>query len=274
MPAPFSCAAKCVPLHAHFVMPPIVNASCDNVHGKEVMDQFSRTRLLLGSTAVDTLAHAHVAVFGLGGVGGICAETLARAGVGQLTIVDKDVVSETNINRQVLATHETIGRAKVDIMRERIAAINPACQVNAIQCFFLPDTADQFDFSAFDYAVDALDTVTAKLLFIETAHTAGTPFISCMGAANKVNPAGFKVADINKTKICPLAKIIRKESGKRGIKHFKVVYSEEDVLEPRPDETSEAPDPGRRTLPGTHPAVPPAAGLLLAAEVINDLVAG
>ncbi len=236
------------------------------------MDQFSRTRLLLGSSAVEALAHAHVAVFGLGGVGGICAETLARAGVGHLTIVDKDVVGETNINRQVLATHETIGQAKVDTMRARIAAINPTCQVNASQCFFLPDTADQFDFATFDYAVDALDTVTAKLLFIERATAAGIPFVSCMGTANKVDPAGFKVADINKTKICPLAKIIRKECGKRGIKHFKVVYSEEDVLEPHADEASEAPDPGRRSLPGTHPAVPPAAGLLLAAEVINDLI--
>ena len=219
------------------------------------------------------LSRAHVAVFGLGGVGGICAETLARAGVGQLTVVDKDAVNITNINRQVIATNDNIGQAKVEAMKQRIAAINPACQVNAIQCFFLPDTADQFDFSTFDYAVDALDTVTAKLLFIETAHAAGTPFISCMGAANKCDPAAFQVADINKTKICPLAKIIRKESGKRGIKHFKVVYSEEEPREPLlSEEENEGPDPGRRTLPGTHPAVPPAAGLLLASEVINDLI--
>ena len=238
------------------------------------MDQFSRTRLLLGSTAVDALAHAHVAVFGLGGVGGICAETLARAGVGKLTIVDKDDVNVTNINRQVIATHESVGQAKVEAMRERITQINPACQVEAYQCFFLPDTADQFDFSVFNYAVDALDTVTAKLLFIETAHAAGIPFISCMGAANKCDPSAFRVADINKTKICPLAKIIRKECRKRGIKHFKVVYSEEEPREPLLDEEHESPDPGRRSLPGTHPAVPPAAGLLLASEVIRDITEG
>lgn len=236
------------------------------------MDQFSRTRLLLGSAAVDTLARAHVAVFGLGGVGGICAETLARAGVGRLTIVDKDEVNLTNVNRQVVATLGSVGQPKVDAMRQRILSINPDCQLDAHQCFFLPDTAEQFDFSTFDYAVDALDTVTAKLLFIETAHAAGTPFISCMGAANKCDPSAFQVADINKTKICPLAKIIRKECGKRGIKHFKVVYSEEQPREPLlSEEENEGPDPGRRTLPGTHPAVPPAAGLLLAAEVINDL---
>ena len=237
------------------------------------MDQFSRTRLLLGSAAVDALATAHVAVFGLGGVGGICAETLARAGVGRLTVVDKDSVNPTNINRQVLATHNSVGRAKVDVARERIAAINPACQVDARACFFLPDTLGQFDFSSFDYCIDALDTVTAKLLFIEAASAAGTPFISCMGAANKCDPSLFRVADISKTEICPLAKIIRKETRKRGIRHFKVVYSPEAPRAPHVEEEAESPDPGRRSLPGTHPAVPPAAGLLLAAETIADLIA-
>lgn len=236
------------------------------------MDQFSRTRLLLGSDAVDALTQAHVAVFGLGGVGGICAETLARAGVGQLTIVDKDAVNITNINRQVIATTQSVGQPKVEAMQQRIEAINPACTVHARQCFFLPDTVHEFDFSQFDYAVDALDTVTAKLLFIDTAFAAGVPFISCMGAANKLDPSAFQVADISKTHICPLAKIIRKECRRKGIKHFKVVYSPEEPLVPREDEECETPDPGRRSLPGTHPAVPPAAGLLLAAEVINDLV--
>ncbi len=235
------------------------------------MDQFSRTRLLLGSDAVARLQRAHVAVFGLGGVGGICAETLARAGIGRLTVVDKDCVNITNVNRQVVATLDAVGRPKTEVMRERIASLNPACQVDARQCFFLPDTASEFDFAAFDYAVDALDTVTAKLLFIETAHAADTPFVSCMGAANKCDPSAFRVADISKTEICPLAKIIRKETRKRGIRHFKVVYSPEEPLVPRAEEESEGPDPGRRSLPGTHPAVPPAAGLLLAAEVINDL---
>ncbi|MBQ9068376.1 MAG: tRNA threonylcarbamoyladenosine dehydratase [Eggerthellaceae bacterium] len=201
----------------------------------------------------------------------MCTETLARAGIGQLTVVDKDDVGLTNLNRQIIATHETAGRAKVDVMRERIQSINPTCKVNAVRCFFLPDTASAFDFGTFDYAVDALDTVTAKLLFIETAFAAGTPFVSCMGTANKCDPSKLCVADISKTHICPLAKIIRKETRKRGIRHFKVVYSPEEPLVPRADEESERPDPGRRSLPGTHPAVPPTAGLLLAAEVINDL---
>lgn len=250
------------------------------------MDQrFSRTELLLGAGAMDALAAAHVAVFGLGGVGGFAAEALARSGVGSLTLVDHDDVSPTNVNRQIVALTSTIGRPKADVMAERVRDINPACQVEALRCFYLPDTADEIDLSAFDYLVDAVDTVTAKLLLVERANAAGVPLISCMGSANKLDPTALKVADIYETSICPLAKIIRKECRKRGVERLKVVYSTEPAIQPSADAQEGyleqmrrcglgAPDKfGRAGVPGSTAFVPPAAGLILASEVVRDLIA-
>ncbi len=245
-------------------------------------NRFSRTQLLFGPEAMDTLARARVAVFGIGGVGGFCAEALARSGVGAIDLVDHDVVSPTNINRQIVALESTIGQAKAHVMAQRIADINPACRVTARTCFYLPDTADEIDLAQFDYVVDAVDTVTAKLLLIERAHAAGTPVISSMGAANKLDPTALEVADINKTSICPLAKIIRKECRKRGIDHLKVVYSREPAVQPSEEAQAayleaaddSAPDKfGRAGIPASNAFVPPAAGLILASEVVKDLIA-
>lgn len=245
-------------------------------------NRFSRTQLLFGPEAMDTLARARVAVFGIGGVGGFCAEALARSGVGAIDLVDHDVVSPTNINRQIVALESTIGQPKAHVMAQRIADINPACRVTARTCFYLPDTVDEIDLAQFDYVVDAVDTVTAKLLLIERAHAAGTPIISSMGAANKLDPTALEVADINKTSICPLAKIIRKECRKRGIDHLKVVYSREPAVQPSEEaqkaylEAADeaAPDKfGRAGIPASNAFVPPAAGLILASEVVKDLIA-
>ena len=245
-------------------------------------NRFSRTQLLFGPEAMDTLARAHVAVFGIGGVGGFCAEALARSGVGAIDLVDHDVVSPTNINRQIVALESTIGQAKAHVMAQRIADINPACHVTPHTCFYLPDTADEIDLAQFDYVVDAVDTVTAKLLLIERTHAAGTPIISSMGAANKLDPTALEVADINKTSICPLAKIIRKECRKRGIDHLKVVYSREPAVQPSEEAQKayleaaddSAPDKfGRAGIPASNAFVPPAAGLILASEVVKDLIA-
>ena len=236
--------------------------------------QFVRTELLLGTEALDRLQKAHVAVFGVGGVGGFAIEALARAGVGAIDIIDNDTISETNLNRQVIALHSTIGREKVEVMRERILDINPECKVRAHQCFYLPATRDQFDFSEYDYVVDAVDTVTAKLQLIQEAHEHGTPIISCMGAGNKLDPAQLEIADINETSVCPLAKVIRKECRKRGIPGFKVVYSTEPALTPQVDPSdpnAEQPPEGRRALPGSFTPVPATAGLIIAAEVLKDL---
>ena len=233
---------------------------------------------------MDALARAHVAVFGLGGVGGFAAEALARSGVGHLTLVDHDQVSPTNVNRQIVALTSTLGQGKADVMAARVKDINPDCHVAALRCFFLPNTAHTVDLSAFDYIVDAVDTVTAKLLLIERAQEAGTPIVSCMGSANKLDPTALRVADIYETSICPLAKIIRKECRKRGIRHLKVVYSTEPAMQPSPEaqqsyqEDMRISNPncidkfGRAGIPGSTAFVPPAAGLILASEVVRDLI--
>ena len=238
-------------------------------------DQYSRTRLLLGSEGVDRLRSAHVALFGLGGVGGYAAEALARAGIGHIDLIDNDTVSLTNLNRQMLALHSTLGQYKVDAAAARIRDIDPTIEVRTFKTFYLPETADQFDFTQYDYVLDAIDTVTGKLALMQQARDAGVPIISCMGTGNKLDPTGFKVADISKTSGCALARIIRKECGKRGIKGVKVVYSEELPLEPIPD-PNEPPEPqregsSRRSLPGSTPFVPGVAGLVMAGQVIRDI---
>ncbi len=222
------------------------------------MNQFERTELLIGEEAVNKLRNAHVAVFGIGGVGGYATEALARSGVGELTIVDKDNVDITNLNRQIIALHSNINKPKVAVMEERLKDINPDIKVNAKELFFLPDTADQFDFEEYDYIVDAVDTVTAKLAIIEKAHKAGTPVISAMGAGNKLDPTKFEVTDISKTSVCPLARVMRKELKNRGIDHLKVVYSTEE-----PKQKSET--------VASIATVPSVCGLILANEVIKDL---
>ena len=234
-------------------------------------EQFSRTQLLLGEEAMEKLRNARVAVFGIGGVGGYTVEALARSGVGQLDLIDSDTVSVSNINRQILATHSTVGRLKVDVAKDRILDINPNCVVRTYPCFYLPDTADQFDFSAYDYIVDAIDTVTGKLQLVQQAHAAGTPIICSMGTGNKLDPSAFQVADISKTSVCPLARIMRKELKKRGINHVKVVYSQEDALTPVGAE-EDMKLLGKRQIPGSASFVPGAAGLILAGEVIKDLI--
>ena len=236
------------------------------------MDPFSRTRLLLGNDAVEKLKKARVAVFGLGGVGGYVVEALARSGVGALELVDHDTISITNINRQLLATTETIGMAKAEAAAQRVLRIHPAIKVNAINMFYGPDTAHLFDFSRYDYVVDAIDTVTGKLALVQAAQASGTPIISCMGTGNKLDPTKFQIADISKTSVCPLARIMRKECAKRGIKHLKVLFSTEDPIPSDPDAISleELPE-GRRALPGSVAFVPSVAGLIIAGEVIKDL---
>ncbi len=238
--------------------------------------RFSRTELVLGPSAMDALARARVAVFGIGGVGGYVVESLARSGVGALDIIDNDVVSETNVNRQIIATSSSIGKRKVDVMSERIKDINPTCNVLAHECFYLPETASQFDLARYDYVVDAVDTVTAKLCLIQEAQRAGVPIISCMGTGNKLDPTQFRVADINETTVCPLAKIIRKEARKRNLAPFKVVYSTEPVRAPiidPNDDNPEKPPAGRRSIPGSVAFVAASAGLVIAAEVVKDLTA-
>lgn len=236
-------------------------------------DRFARTRLLLGDDAMEALARAHVIVFGIGGVGGYAAEALARSGIGALTLVDDDTISPTNVNRQVVATTSTIGQDKAQAMAARIADINPACAVEARRCFYLPATSGEFDLRNYDYIVDAMDTVTAKLHLAEQAQAAGTPLISSMGTANKIDPTALQVADISETHSCPFARIIRKECRKRGIKRLKVVYSTEPARHPAGDAALEegALRPGRRDVPGSTAFVPPAAGLAIAAEVVREL---
>lgn len=237
-----------------------------------MQEQFSRTGLLLGEEAVEKLQRARVAVFGLGGVGGYVVEALARAGVGQLDLIDRDTVSLSNLNRQILATHKTIGMDKTEAARQRVLDINPDAVVRVHNLFYGPDTASCLDFSLFDYIVDAIDTVTAKLSMVEQARAAGTPIICCMGTGNKLDPSRFQVADISKTTMCPLARVMRKELGKRGIRHLKVVYSQEEALSPTGWE-EEAAACGKRQIPGSVSFVPGAAGLILAGEVIRDLIA-
>ncbi|MBQ7858218.1 MAG: tRNA threonylcarbamoyladenosine dehydratase [Oscillospiraceae bacterium] len=233
--------------------------------------QFSRMENLLGNAAMERLKQARVAVFGIGGVGGYTVEALARSGVGTIDVIDSDTVSLTNLNRQILATHATIGMKKVDAAKERILAINPECVVNTHGVFYTPETADAFDFSEYDYIVDAIDTVTGKLCIIERAVAVGTPVISCMGTGNKLDASALRVADISKTSFCPLARVMRKELRKRGILHLKVVYSQEEAITPQGQE-EELAQSGKRQLPGSTPFVPGTAGLILAGEVIKDLV--
>ena len=236
-----------------------------------MLEQFLRTEMLLGSEALTRLQSARVAVFGLGGVGGYVVEALARSGVGSLDLIDSDTVSVSNLNRQILATHSTVGMLKVDAARNRVLDINPACNVKTWPVFYTPDTADAFDFTQYDYIVDAIDTVTGKLALVERAKAAGTPIICCMGTGNKLDASAFQVADISKTTMCPLARVMRKELTKRGIRHLKVVYSQEEALTPTGWE-EEAAALGKRQIPGSVAFVPGAAGLLLAGEVVRDLV--
>lgn len=248
-----------------------------------MLNQFSRTELLLGAEAMEKLAKARVAVFGIGGVGGYVCEALARSGVGALDLIDDDKVCLTNLNRQIIATRSTIGKYKVDVMEERILDINPDAKVVKHQCFYLPETADDFRFEEYDYVVDAVDTVTAKIALVMQAKEAGVPIISSMGAGNKMDASAFQVADIYKTKVCPLAKVMRRELKKRDVKKLKVVYSEEPAITPIDDmsiscRTNCVCPPGaahkcteRRAIPGSNAFVPSVAGLILAGEVVKDL---
>lgn len=244
-------------------------------------DQYARTKLLIGAEALERLRASRVAIFGIGGVGGYVCEALARSGIGTLDIIDSDTVAYSNLNRQIIATHDTIGRYKVDVMQERIGSIDPDTQVNVYKCFFLPETADDFPFSEYDYVVDAVDTVTAKLELIMRCQSMGIPIISSMGAANKLDPGRLRIADIYETRICPLARVMRRELKKRKVEHLKVVYSDEPPCVPLDPETagvepSEAVPPAgssRRSIPGSTAFVPSAAGLLIAAEVAKDLIA-
>lgn len=244
------------------------------------MDRFARTRLLLGGKAMEKLNNSAVAVFGVGGVGGYVCEALARSGVGRFVLVDNDEVSLTNINRQIIATEKTVGKYKVDVMKERILDINPAAEVEARRCFYLPETADEFNFSDYSYVVDAVDTVTAKIDIILRAQSSGVKIISSMGAGNKLDPTKFEVADIYSTKMCPLARVMRAELKKRGVKALKVVYSTEKPVTPLAEEeekngeyrySSNEAAP-KRAAPGSLAFVPSVAGLIIAAEVVKDLI--
>ena len=233
-------------------------------------EQFLRTAMLLGEDALNRLQNARVAVFGIGGVGGYTVEALARSGIGALDLIDHDTVSLSNINRQILATHSTVGMPKVEAAKQRILDINPGCRVVTHPVFYTPETADRFDFTQYDYIVDAIDTVTGKLQLVQAAEAANVPIICCMGTGNKLDASAFRVSDISKTSMCPLARIMRKELGKRGIKHLKVVYSQEEALTPTGWE-EEAAALGKRQIPGSVSFVPGAAGLILAGEVIKDI---
>ena len=238
------------------------------------INQFSRTALLLGNEGLSKLQKSRVIIFGVGGVGGYVAEALARSGVGAIDLVDKDSVSLTNINRQIIALHSTIGRDKVDVMKERILDINPDCRVSAHKCFFLPETKDNFNFSEYDYVVDAVDTVKAKIQIIAQAKEASVPVISSMGAGNKLDPSQFEISDIHKTSVCPLARVVRQECKKRGIKNVKVLYSKESPVLPilSAEEKEKAELKGNGLAPGSIAFVPSVAGLIIAGEVIRDLV--
>ena len=234
------------------------------------MNPFSRTELLLGQPAMEKLNRARVAVFGLGGVGGYVVEALARSGVGALDLIDHDTISQTNINRQLLALHSTVGMPKAEAAKDRVLDINPQCRVTVHETFYGPDTASCFDFTQYDYIVDAIDTVTAKLALIAHAKEAGTPILCCLGTGNKLDASKFQITDISKTSVCPLARIMRKECAKRGFKHVKVLFSTEDPIPAVGDTGEELPE-GRRSLPGSVAFVPSVAGLLIAGEVIRDL---
>ena len=250
-----------------------------------MLNQFSRTELLLGKEAMNKLENSRVAVFGIGGVGGYVCEALVRSGVGSFDLIDDDKVCLTNLNRQIIATRKTVGQYKTEVMRDRILEINPKADVRIHQCFYLPENASDFDFSEYDYVVDAVDTVTAKIELIMRAKESGTPIISSMGAGNKLDASAFRVADIYKTKVCPLAKVMRRELKKRGVKKLKVVYSEEQPIRPIEDMAISCRahcicTPGakhkcteRRDIPGSVAFVPSVVGLIIAGEVIKDLTA-
>lgn len=234
--------------------------------------KFDRTKRLLGENAMQKLQQSHVAVFGIGGVGGHAVDALIRSGIGEITIVDSDEVAESNINRQLIATTKTVGRKKVEVMKEHLLEINPDVKVHIHDCFFLPETKDQFSFSKYDYVIDAVDTVTAKLALVEACQEVDVPIISSMGAGNKLDPTAFEVADIYKTSVCPLAKVMRRELKKRNIKHLKVVYSKEIPQEAKEDENFVSDEVrSRRAVPGSIAFVPSVAGLILAGEVIKDI---
>ena len=239
-----------------------------------MLNQFSRTALLVGTQAIAKLQNSRVAIFGIGGVGGYVAEALARSGVGSFDLIDNDTVALTNLNRQIIATHATLGQPKVQVMAERIHAINPEAVVHVHQCFFLPENAHEFNFEQYDYVVDAVDTVAAKIAIIMAAKAANVPVISSMGAGNKMDPGKFQVADIFKTSVDPLARVMRQEMKKRGVKKLKVVYSTELPLSPVDELEGKchAKAPQRRALPGSTAFTPSAAGLLLASEVVKDLI--
>lgn len=231
-----------------------------------MLEQFSRTQLIFGADNMERLYNARVAVFGVGGVGGYTVEALTRSGVGTLDLVDNDKVCLSNINRQIIATRKTVGKYKVDVAKERILDINPDAKVNTYKTFYLPETKDQFHFEDYDYVVDAIDTVTGKIQLVAQANEAGTPIISSMGAGNKINPTQFEVEDIYKTSVCPLAKVMRRELKKRGVKKLKVVYSKEKPI--KADEKCEV----RRVIPGSTAFVPSTVGLIVASEVIKDIL--
>lgn len=233
-----------------------------------MINQFSRTELIFGEEALEKLANARVAVFGVGGVGGYAVEALARSGVGALDIIDNDTVALSNINRQIIALHSTIGEYKVDAAAKRILDINPNIKLKAYKTFFTPETADTFDFSEYDYVIDAIDTVVGKIELVMKAQAAGTPIICSMGAGNKIDPTKFQVADIYKTSVCPLARVMRYELKKRRVKHLKCVFSTEEPITPRQSEEVS----GKRQTPGSCAFVPSVAGLIIAGEVIKDIV--
>ena len=249
-----------------------------------MLNQYSRTELIFGRDAMEKLRASRVAVFGIGGVGGYTVEALARSGVGTLDLIDDDRVCLTNINRQIYATRKTVGKYKVDVAAERIGEIDPSIIVNVHKIFYGPDTADQFDFSQYDYVVDAIDTVTGKIALVMQAQEAGTPIISSMGAGNKVDPTAFEVADIYKTSVCPLAKVMRYELKRRGVRKLKVVYSKEQPIKPIEDTEISCRQncicpPGtarkctvRRDIPGSNAFVPSVVGLIIAGEVVKDLI--
>ena len=237
-----------------------------------MLSQFSRTELLIGKEGMERLSNSRVAVFGVGGVGGYTVEALARSGIGELDLIDNDQVALTNLNRQIIATTKTLGRDKVDVAKERVMEINSSAKVNIYKKFYLPETKEEFDFTKYDYVVDAIDTVSGKIALVEQAKEAGVPIISSMGAGNKLDPTAFRVADIYKTSVCPLAKVMRRELKKRGIRKLKVVYSEEMPIVPEKNAEMEQAEPTqKRQVPGSVAFVPSVVGLIIAGEVIKDL---
>lgn len=233
---------------------------------------FSRSELLLGSEALEKLKNSRVAVFGVGGVGGYTVEALARSGVGELHLIDNDDVSLANINRQIIALHSTVGQMKVDVLKARVLDINPDCRVFTYNTFFMPETAADFDFTRFDYVVDAIDTVAGKIQLAVSARAAGVPIICAMGAGNKLDPTRFEIEELEKTTVCPLARVMRRELKKRGITGVKVVYSREEPTQPRGEVETDGVHTSRRQTPGSLPFVPAAAGLVLASAVVYDLI--